>query len=344
MKKPIIPREKIQSLKAALASPTRAREMLIPNFIEAASTTVFLVGKNVPLRDTRMFSLLLAYCLSAGKTLPPFTGGTPTSTLYGSGEPDSVADLSELHFVFQRDVHQSSRYRAEENLQLLDLYADTENPVTLNTVRGRAELNALLGGMSALVIHDLPKWMSQGDRQADDGLELHQWLAQLNDRGIAVIVFEPESSTQLIADKVLKATAVIRLVHDAAAPTEVGGGFNIIRNKMDREDPLPSTVQFWYKVFDGRMEFGYQYRDPKDPHTAKQVQIIERQIEVARLAKQGMPQKDIAEILEVDAATISRDLVAFNARATRAAEDEAVSDFASRRKAHRGSDDSKESG
>jgi hypothetical protein len=109
------------------------------------------------------------------------------------------------------------------------------------------------------------------------------------------------------------------LTVDGSAPTDYGGGLIFERSKISEQETVPTKFHFWYTVFDGKLQYGWECRDPEDKATAKQVEIAERQARVKALLALNMKQKDIAKHSQilVNAATISRDVAAIKAEEQR---------------------------
>lgn len=89
---------------------------------------------------------------------------------------------------------------------------------------------------------------------------------------------------------------------------EFGGGFNVHRRKMSEFDMISTCYQHWYRVVDRQIEFGWEIRDQGDKASIKQVEIHERRMRVQQLLADGMQQKEIASVLKVDPATVTRDV------------------------------------
>lgn len=97
---------------------------------------------------------------------------------------------------------------------------------------------------------------------------------------------------------------------DGSAPTDYGGGLIFERSKISEQESVPTKFHFWYTVVEGKLQHGWECRDPEDKSTAKKIEIAERQKRVKELLDKGIQQKDIASHsgIKVNAATISRDI------------------------------------
>jgi hypothetical protein len=101
---------------------------------------------------------------------------------------------------------------------------------------------------------------------------------------------------------------VIHLSMDSGAPRDYGTGFTVSRRKISEQESVPPVFQFWYTVIDGKLDHGWECRDPNNTISAKQLAMFERQKRVKDLLASGMQQKDIASAIGVNAATVSRDV------------------------------------
>jgi uncharacterized protein YerC len=171
-----------------------------------------------------------------------------------------------------------------------------------------------------LIIDDIASWLKCGKAlDAIENSDVLSFFRKLNSKGVAVVALDskPKKNSLISETTALSDPAnVVWLTPDPGAPREYGGGFNIVRQKRDDEDSAPTTIQFWWKVVNGKLDFGWEFRDQLDPKAAKRVQIMERQMKVDQLLSEGVSQREIAIHLEVDAATISRDAAALKQKGT----------------------------
>lgn len=105
----------------------------------------------------------------------------------------------------------------------------------------------------------------------------------------------------------------IRFAKDPAAPKEFGAGFRVNRSRLSESDPVPTTFLFRYAVVDGVLKFGWACPEP-DAASSKELEITERQMRVKKLLGEGKQQREIAELLNVDPATITRDKAKIKAK------------------------------
>lgn len=320
---------RVLTLGQSLNSELPIQDWLIPKFIPASGTIAVLAPPGI---DTQPFALLLAYGIAGGKIIPPLGQGAGVPVLFCSGNGDQHEDKSLLKLISQKDPRQNSRDLASQNLHIYQREYQNDEPVFLDTQEGqRALRKSMPEGCKLIVLDDLRAWSCGKFARRDDLTKVSPWLSALNRDGISVLFVERVTKNGAnTSTLVRKPSNIIQLTKDPAAPTKFGGGFNVIRKKTDFSDMVPSMFRFWYKVVNGRFDFGWECSDLSDATSAKQVEIIERQMEVESLLLLKMEQKAIAVKLEVDAATISRDVAALRARksaATAAAHGSPVPDI-----------------
>ena len=288
-------------------------QWLLPNLIPASDTVAVIAQKEV---ETQWFAFFIAYCMSGGKDVDPFGKGAGFPVLLCSGNGDQYADNAHQTLIWQRDPYESSRKRASKNLHIYHREYENDEPVYIDTHEGQAALRkSLPEGCKLVIFDDAAAWFRGGKWDNLESAKVSPWLSKLNQEGIAILLFEKaEKKTTISSGLVRKPSNVIHLTRDSAAPAEIGGGFNIIRSKSDLNNQIPSTIQFWYKVVDGKLDFGWEFRDLADIATAKQVAMLQRQMQVETLLLERKNQKQIAGRLEVDAATMSRDVGALRER------------------------------
>jgi hypothetical protein len=304
---------KTLTLKTSLLLDLPKREWLLPNLIPASDTVAVVAQKEI---DAQGLALLIAYCISAGKGFAPFGVGAGVPVLFCNGYGDQQADISLLKMISQRDPSERARERASENLHIYHREFESDPPFHIDTYEGQAALRRSLPKGCKLVIFDAAAaWFCGAKWDPLESAKVKPWLRALNREGVAVLIFESDlKKVSITSGMIRKPSNYIYLTPDPAAPTEFGGGFNIVRKKTSTSDKIPSTIQFWYKVVDGKFDFGWEFRDVADAATAKQVAILQRQMQVETLLLGNMEQKEIAEELRVHAATISRDVCALRER------------------------------
>lgn len=308
----------VLTLEQSLSLELQKQDWLIPKLIPASDTIAVLAP---PELATQPLALLLAYCIAGGKNFDPLGQGAGATVLFCSGNGDQHEDKSLLELISQKDPFQSSRERANKNLHIYQREYQNDQPLYIDTHEGQKALrNSIPIGCQLVVFDNKQAWFSSKHPEMDDLAKVSPWLSALNRDGIAVLFFEHVTKNGAKTSAMVRKTSnIIHLTKDPAAPTEFGGGFNVIRKKTDFSDMAPSIFQFWYKVVDGKLDFGWQFRDLSDATSAKQVEMLQRQMTVESLLLLNMEQKAIAVELKVNAATISRDVAALRARKSSAA-------------------------
>ncbi|USX15569.1 trp operon repressor [Oxalobacteraceae bacterium OTU3CAMAD1] len=301
---------RVRTLAEMLASEQVQQKFIVPQLIPAATTVLINIAPDL---DGRLLGQLLAYGAAGGKTFMSFGQAKETRVCYCTSRNNDLPDTKRFALIGMRDPYPSSQERARKNLHIYRRRA--EAPIFLNSVHDQGEfIKAIPHSVELIIIDDLASWLKYGRTlDATESGDVLAFFKKLNARGIAVVALDSKPKrNSLIAETVAlsEPANVIWLTPDPGAPREYGGGFNIVRQKRDDEDSAPTTIQFWWKVVSGNLDFGWEFRDQLDPKAAKRVQIMERQMKVDQLLSEGMSQREIAIQLEVDAATISRDAAA----------------------------------
>lgn len=313
-----ITRLNVLTLEQSLNSELPKQDWLIPKLIPASGTIAVLAP---PELATQPLALLLTYCIAGGKNFDPLGKGAGVTVLFCSGNGDQHEDKSLLELISQKDPFQSSRDRANKNLHIYQREYQNDQPLYIDTHEGQKALrNSIPIGCQLVVFDNKQAWFTSKHPEMDDLAKVSPWLSALNRDGIAVLFFEHVTKNGAKTSALVRKTSnIVHLTKDPAAPTEFGGGFNIRRKKTDFSDMAPSMFQFWYKVIDGKLDFGWECRDLSDATSAKQVAMLQRQMQIETYILQDMDQKEIAAELKVNAATISRDVAALRARKSGAA-------------------------
>ena len=283
---------------------------VIPQLVPAAKTVLVNGATDV---DTRIFGQLLAYCAAGKKIFFAFGVAVESTVLYCSSKSDPMADVKRMSLIRSRDPFHDSQNRAARNLRYFNRHIEHDCPIYLNSTYDQdLFLHSLKPDTNLVVIDNVGAWTKYGG--SFDSLEsnnAHAFLQRLNSKGIAVVLIDPNprQKSPLTAELMRgDPDDVISLHYDPGAPHEFGGGFSVARQKRDDEDTTPRHFQFWWKVVKGNLDFGWELRDQHDPKAAKAMQMMERQMKVDQLLAEHKSQREIATLLEVDAATISRDV------------------------------------
>lgn len=301
---------KLKTLHDAFARKFTPRKFLIPQLIPAGATVLVNAPSDI---ETGILAQLVAYCAAGGKCFLPFGPAIASSVVYFSSKADPLADLKRLNLFRDRDPFPSSQKRVATNLRLYNRHQNSADPAYLNSHYDQQWFaEAIPPGTDLVIFDSVASWTRYG--KALDSVEssdAYTFLERLNSEGIAVLLFDsnPKKNNPLtVAIMEGDTDNVICLTYDPGAPHEYGGGFNISRSKRDDDDTTPRKFQFWWKVVKGELDFGWELRKQLDSKASKNVEMLERQMKVDQLLSEDKTQREIAVLLEVDAATISRDV------------------------------------
>lgn len=296
----------IKSLDQLANMDFSERAYLLPYLVPENATTVFLASADIKFT---MLLLMLPYCVASTRPLEPFGAGAGVPVLVCLANL-FLPDLELLPMLEAKNTDAEAKKIAQKNLRVHYCDPNGTLPVPIDTGDGqRAILDSMPPDCKLIVFDNISAWVSGGKLDDATTTKVRKFLVELNDEGVSVVIFDSPKGKSADASTLTRNNAnVIHLTKDAAAPHEFGGGFNIVRAKHGFADQIPSTIQFWYKVFNQTLNFGWEFRDPNNTQTAKQVAKTQRQMQVDKLLQAGKKQKEIAKILKVDAATISRDL------------------------------------
>jgi hypothetical protein len=301
---------KLTALHDATKWKSPPRRFLIPYFLPAGATVLVTSSPDV---ETGIFAQLVAYCLAGGKDFLPFGAASASSVVYFSSKADPLADVKRFELFRNRDPFPSSQQRAAENLRLYFRHWSDDLPAYLNCHSDQEWFaNAIPSGTALVIFDSVASWTRYG--KAFDSLQssdAYTFIERLNFEGVAVLIFDSnqkKSNPLTLSIMQGEIDNVISLTFDAGAPHEYGGGFNISRTKRDDDDTIPRMFQFWWKVVKGELDFGWELRGYVDSKASKKVEMLERQMKVDQLLAEHKSQREIAALLEVDAATISRDV------------------------------------
>lgn len=288
----------------------RERRYFIPHLIPQAETVWFLADSGV---DMETFAALLAFRSAKGLAVEPFAQpqAAPVLVVFGP-RGDFEQSMIMLHRIDQACTNGQEPLEDSGHFHFYHAKAEADEATYLDTRAGQeALLQSLPSGCKFVVIPNLAACLSPHKTTHDDGVALASLTEELNRAGIAVAVFEQASSRKSLGSQIVhKSSCLVRLMYDEAAPTELGGGFHLVRQKFDpydSADVIPTRIQFWFTGLNDKLDWGWTYRDQQNTQSAKQTAIKERRIKVANMLAAKMEQKDIASVLDVHAATICRD-------------------------------------
>jgi hypothetical protein len=268
--------------------------------------------------DSRPFGMLLATTVAVGADLGPFSKGPGAKVWYISGSGDVEADKLRMKLIF-KSLNTEQREKFIASLTMYHRGMEGDDQIDLTTKEGREILKkSIPTGTKAIVIDYLPGFFSNGTICRTDRKELDSWFGGLSKQGVTVVVFDVETKARTMLGE-SRAKNTIYLEQDATAPTQFGGGHLIRRSRVDDADSMPKCVSFWHTKVDGVLSYGFAVPDDEDIDAPKVTKRLERQIKVALMLSENMPQKSIAEELNVHAATICRDVKEIDLANTKAA-------------------------
>lgn len=300
----------MQTLGDVLKWAHKRPKHILENFLPAGETVYVYFESGV---DTRIFGLLAIYAVAAGKDLPPFGVGAGVPVLYCSGAGSKYSDEKRFQLISNRDPFESSRKRAYENMKIYHRDHEGDAPLFLNSRHDQEIfINSIPHGTEFIVLDDAFSWVQRGsEMDCMEKSDFTMFLNSLNALGITVLIFISGTKKAVLHGEISVQSDchnVISLTQDKGAPREFGGGFNVIRRRLDEDESVPTNFQFWYKVVNGEFDFGWECREQLSTTAAKKIEMTERLMKVDMLLKQDKPQKEIAALLDVDAATVSRDV------------------------------------
>ncbi|RIX48381.1 MAG: hypothetical protein D3M94_05720 [Rhodocyclales bacterium GT-UBC] len=221
--------------------------------------------------------------------------------------------FQQLKLVHAKDTNDEYRDLAEKNLFFLRgadyvrspgyLYSPTALGAIIEQMPPSCRLVVFLDGEFALT-------PSKTDKTADQR-SFHILIENLNRQGIATMIFHRvgRGGAEPLLDLILPdgLNYYINLTASPSAPTEYGTGFNVFRQKTSTFDVGPSSFYFWHLIVDQELRFGWEIFN-QSAESAKKLELFERREKVKQLLEAGIQQREIAKVLEVDAATVCRDV------------------------------------
>ncbi|MCX7164800.1 MAG: hypothetical protein NTV11_00815 [Rhodocyclales bacterium] len=310
---------KVASLKDLLARPFPMLDYLIEGFIPKATNVYVRVNSGVAPHASQMFAVIVGVSVAAGARLEPLGFATASNTFLVTRTGNLSHVREQVQLAYEKLNNPLVRNRAKANFCLHHHQIGGEPVGHLNDKFDQDTLLQSMPPNCELVIFlDSARLMAgKKDQDVLSYRHFHRFLADLNKDGIATLIFyeahrkaNVELEDELLSDG---ANYLLTLTTDPAAPHDYGGGFIVERRKISEFDTVPTRFSFWYTVVDGKLDYGWEIRDPANDTTAKNVEMIERQKRVRDLSAKGMQQKAIAVALGVDAATVSRDLAKIKA-------------------------------
>lgn len=290
--------------------PPLQQKYILPGLIPEGANVFVRVAPDV---DALEFATQLSYSMAGGLNFLPFEKADPvvTAAFFRTHHARRVDE----HFRLFSEKQQSEacRQRARENLHYYAKELGGNQAGYLNWASTQNLLDESLPEDCALLIHfDAGRVIANKGTDPMDYRTIASHLARLNRAGISVVLFYQGSKRGYdpLEDELLSdgSNYFMELTDDPGAPREFGGGCNVYRRKVSEFDTIPSCYQHWYRVVDRQIEFGWEIRDQGNKASIKQVEIHERRMRVQQLLADGMQQKEIASVLKVDPATVTRDV------------------------------------
>mgnify|MGYP000867311859 CR=1 FL=1 len=296
-------RVKVRSAKEVLERQVPQSVALQHALLYAGEVVRIVVGPEVL---PRQFGILLGSTVAVGADLGPFSRGPGAKVFYVSGSGDEEADIRRLQLI-SNSFDKDQQEKLGASLTMYNRGMEGDDPIDLTTDEGREVLKkSIPTDTKVMVIDYLPAFFPTESIHPRERQKVDSWLLDLSKHGVTVVVFDVETKKRAVLGE-LWAKNTVYLDHDVTAPTQLGGGHLLRRNRVDDADSMPKCFSFWYTEMNGRLEYGFAVPDEEDqdaPHLTKR---LECQIKVALMRKEGIPQKTIAEELKVHAATICRD-------------------------------------
>lgn len=298
------------SVGSLLRLPESPTHYLIDNLVPKGGNVFIRVASDV---DAQMLAIAMGVAVSAGMPFPPYgnTSFSGTVLAFSSGSLKRVREQIVLAIA---QCGAKGRERVNSLLHLYHPKLDGKRFEYLNARVEQVAFRESLPNTCGLVIfYDGAGFLAtKKERQELDYKKFTSYISELNQKEIAVVVFfqSARKAYEGLEEELLMDTwhNVIDLSYWAGAPTEFGGGFTVTRRKVSEFDPVPISFQYWYTVIDGKLDSGWECHDLRDSAATKRVEMLERQLRVKDLVAQGMQQKEIATLLDVNPATISRDI------------------------------------
>jgi hypothetical protein len=284
---------------------------LIPNFVEAGVTTFIKVERDA---EAGAYPTRIAHAISGGLRLPPYGAEKPHKTLLVYGSKAVRASALEATAMLTSGGSAEVNAIAQSNLQFYHPRASGCSALNLRAPETCEEFcERVIGHVDCVVFDDLDSSLAIPSTEKEPR-PLGDFFLKLNRAKVAVVATGSAAVLNRIDSEL---TAVSRtsvsLHRDPTAPTEVGGGFIVKRRRTDIHDPVPRRFRYYYQIVKGQFSDDFSLDDPSKD-SLKQLAILERQMQVARLLGQGMSQKDIADAMELTAATVCRDAEAIKSK------------------------------
>lgn len=312
------PEFKPQGLDQILNAHYEVSPFVVDGLVRENSVSVFLVDPRI---NVRLFAMDLAMAAASGTAIEPFGVGACVPTMLYLPDGDAEHDRRTVSALFARIGAPPVRARTRGNFRWCHGHAEGRSLPQLDKTDGQqAFMRSLPEGCKLVVLVNPKKYMTEPSDPMNHA-RLDGLLAKLKKKGIAVAIFETAARPSSTASAcVVSHHELIRLKLDVAAPVNFGEGFTITRPKP-LCGRLPTTLHLWHMESEGLIQAGWDGGLEDREAVGKQREIRERQESIARIyaeyEERGMKpptQKSIADVLNVDAATVTRDMQAVRRR------------------------------
>lgn len=300
------------SLAEILKDPIQYPDYLLDGLITKNQNVFVRVQAGV---DVTNFALLIGAVVTGGLQLAPFGKAVASETLiaFRGGNWNNIKER--LHLISGSPDIKGAHADVLAKLHVSHPEQGKLNPDFLSMAWGQKTfVHSMPAACQVVIFPDAERWLSDKRHDTNDYRHFSWLLRELNKKGVSTLVFynETKSGRRGLESELLSdgREFSVELTYDAGAPTDLGVGFNVSRTRISEHETTPTYFQFWTAKIDGNITYGWECRDPDDKTSVKQVQISERQQRVEELIGKGMKQKDIASLLGVNSATVSRDAAA----------------------------------
>ena len=297
------------TLEELLKQPQQKPDYLINGFVQRGGVTI--VRADADLRAAWYFNVLATYAAGGGTLYPyGYIPAVVTSLAHTSPVPSLTWEQVPLAFRTLKGPGLMSQ--AVKNLDIVSMANHEKRHRNFLDRSDQTRLVDLISEDAQLVI--VPDAFFSATKNADD-FELRnigRMFEEIVAKGATLIMCVQMGQRDWLALKkqlrIPYPYNFVELLHDPAAPPDFGGGLIVQLSRISEFDTVPLMHRVSYVVKDEKMILGFDLVDSSDTLTAKQVEMAVRQARAKQLADQGMLGKDIAKELNVDPATVSRDL------------------------------------
>ena len=297
------------SLGDLLEQPQLKPDYLINGLVQRGGVTIVRGDADL---QTAWYSNVLATYAAGGGTLYPYGYIPAVATSLAHTSPVPSLTWEQVPLSFRTLKGPGLRSQAVKNLDIVSMANHEKRHRNFLDRSDQMRLVDLISEDAQLVI--VPDAFFSATKNVDD-FELRnigRMFEEIVAKGATLIMCVQMSQKEWLALKkqlrIPYPYNFVELLHDPAAPPDFGSGLIVQLSRISEFDTVPLRHRVSYVVKDEKMSLGFDLVDASDTLTAKQVAMAVRQARVKQLADQGMLGKDIAKELDVDPATVSRDL------------------------------------